>query len=331
MPVKLEAVDGVPEAPRKKKYVASIWSRTAEVEPDLATLVLELERQLERKIWLLVHSGEDERWDQISEEVYHGFRDKKNEILSNEKVGLLIHSPGGQASYAYQIARLFQRRTGDFLTIVPCYAKSAATLMAIGGSQIMMGSEAELGPLDVQVYDGDKEEWGSALNAVQSLERLNAYALSAFDQAMLLLASRTRKKSDSLMPLALKFATSIVKPLVEKIDTIDLTRKSRELKVAEDYAIRLMRGNYSRDDAARIASNLVARYSTHGFVIDSTEAGKEGASSGNPINLGLNVTEAAGEIEALFTKLVPQLERTSIIGKVMEKGSEQEDGQKSAA
>ena len=73
--------------------------------------------------------------------------------------------------------RLFQRRTDEFYTVVPIYAKSAATLMVLGGKEIVMGMEAELGPLDVQLYDEDKDDFDSALNAVQSLERLNAYAL----------------------------------------------------------------------------------------------------------------------------------------------------------
>ena len=79
-------------------------------------------------------------------------------------------------------------------------------------------------PLDVQLYDEDKDDFDSALNAVQSLERLNAYALTAFDQAMQLFLSRINKKPDSLMTNALEYAAGIVRPLVEKIDTIDLTR-----------------------------------------------------------------------------------------------------------
>ena len=56
------------------------------------------------------------------------------------------------------------------------------------------------------------------------------------------------------MPQALQYATSIVSPLVDKIDTIELTRKSRELRVAEEYAKRVMRAYYSPVEYTTIAS-----------------------------------------------------------------------------
>ncbi len=113
--------------------------------------------------------------------LYHGFLEKKADIALKDRVGLLIRSPGGQINWAYKIVRLFQRRTEEFFTIVPFYAKSAATLIALGGKQIIMGSEAELGPLDVQLWNEETEEYSSALDAVQAFERLNSYALTAFD------------------------------------------------------------------------------------------------------------------------------------------------------
>ncbi len=315
MPPKVEPLS-VPTA-AKKAYRASIYPKKDAVDPELAELILQLEVLLERKLWVLIQTGDD-RWSEISHKVYCGFREQKKEIADKERVGLLLHSPGGEASSAYKIVRIFQRRSEEFITVVPCYAKSAATLMALGGKEILMGSEAELGPLDVQLYDQDKDDWESALNAVQSLERLNAYALAAFDQAMQLLVPRTRKKLDVLMPQALEYAISIVKPLVEKIDTIDLTRKSRELKVAEDYAVRLMRPYYSHADAQRIASNLVQRFSTHEFVIDSAEAGSEGESFGRPINLGLKIAETPLAVEALFSKMESLLDRGTVIGRITE-------------
>jgi ClpP class serine protease len=81
--------------------------------------------------------------------LYKGFLERKDEILPKERVVLLLHSPGGHINWAYKIVRLFQKRTDEFFTIVPLYAKSAATLIAIGGKQIIMGSEGKLGPLDV--------------------------------------------------------------------------------------------------------------------------------------------------------------------------------------
>jgi len=308
-------------APAPKKYRATIYPKNREIQAPFAELIAQLEQLLDRKIWVLINHGRDDNdpWDEVGAILYHGFREQKAEIIPDQKVGLLIHSPGGQARSAFEIVRLFQRRTREFVTLVPLYAKSAATLITIGGHPIYMGSEAELGPLDVQMYDEDRETWDSALNAVQSFERLNAYALTAYDQAMQLFVARTGKKPQMLMPLALQYATSIVGPLADKIDTFEVTSKSRELKVAEDYAVRVMRPNYPEAIARGIARNLVERYSTHGFVIDRSEAGTGPGGRASPFHLGLNLAKVSPEIEAVFTRLTPYLETPGpIAGQIVE-------------
>ena len=78
-----------------------------------------------------------------------------------------------------------------------------------------------MGPLDVQMRDRDREEYGSALDAVQSLERLNAFSLAAIDQLMIMMVERTGKRMDTLLPLVFNYATSFVRPLLDKIDTVD--------------------------------------------------------------------------------------------------------------
>jgi hypothetical protein len=287
------------------------------VDSEFAECVAELETALDAQIWLLIQNGSG-RMDEITAFAYEVFRASKSKITAGKRVGLLVHSPGGSAPFAYKIARLFQRRTEDFFTIVPLYAKSAATLLALSGREIIMGRDSEIGPLDVQLYDPNREDWDSALNAVQSIERLNAYALSALDQAMLLFLSRMSKRTDVLLPTALNYALGIVQPLLNKIDTVELTRKSRDLKVAEDYAIRLMKPNYPPEIYLRISSALVEKYSTHDFVIDRDEAGGQGDIDDRPPLLGLNIEAPSDAVEMLFDRLTPCLERGTIIGRIEE-------------
>jgi hypothetical protein len=184
-----------------------------------------------------------------------------------------------------------------------------------------MGMDAEIGPLDVQIYDTERDEWDSALNAVQSFERMNAYALTAFDQAMIFFSARTGKKPAILMPLALQYATNLVTPMVDKIDTLEVTGKARELKVAEDYAIRIMRPNYTQPIAQTIARNLVERYSTHGFIIDKAEAGTPKPARSSAFNLGLNVIDPSQQVEEIFTRFTPySCKAGPIIGRIVEVG-----------
>jgi hypothetical protein len=308
-------------APTPKRYYASISGKPSDPLPDgFVVVIRKLETALKAPLWLLIQNGEMSSMDSA---VYVGFRDARLEIEENRPVALLVESPGGQAEFAYKIARLFQRRASAFTVVVPQWAKSAATLLTLGGSRIVMGRDAELGPLDVQIFDPDKEEYDSALNAVQSLERLNAFALTAMDQVMQLLLLRTRKKSDVLLPMVFDHTTKFLRPLLEKIDTIELTRKSRDLKVAEQYAVRLMKNaGYSWSEAGRIARALVERFPTHGFVIDRQEAeAKEVMSTPGATEmhgLGLKLSPADPDMDKIIDELIPYMDSLNAIGTLKE-------------
>lgn len=64
----------------------------------------------------------------------------------------MINSPGGDANAAEKLLTMCRQRfTKSFTVIVPNYAKSAATMIALGSDKIMMGYLAELGPIDPQL------------------------------------------------------------------------------------------------------------------------------------------------------------------------------------
>lgn len=66
-------------------------------------------------------------------------------------IDLLIHSPGGFGEVAEKIVQMCRSCcTESFRVIVPNYAKSAATMIALGGDAIVMGDRSELGPIDPQ-------------------------------------------------------------------------------------------------------------------------------------------------------------------------------------
>jgi len=310
--------------PSPRRYYASIFpGPEVAVDDQLVSLVKRLESILEIPIWLLVQDGEArDPFGDIDRDVFTGFRNRYKEIEDKKPVGLLIESPGGDAHLAYQIARLFQRRASQFTVIIPRCAKSAATLVALGATELIMGRDAELGPLDVQMLDPEREEIGSALNAVQSLERLNAFSMAAVDQLMPLLIRRTGRKIDTLLPMVLNYVVNFVKPLLEKIDAVDYTKKSRELKVAEQYAIRLMKSRYTWLKAKAVAGSLVEKFPTHGFVIDRDESsayenvGAPGATE--KFGLGLSIKGGTPETENILSELVPVLDGLTVIGRLKE-------------
>ena len=73
-------------------------------------------------------------------------------------------------------------------------AKSAATLLAVGSEEIVLSQHGELGPLDAQIFETEREVPMSALDEVQALERLHTFWLESVDRAMMMLVGRTGKK-----------------------------------------------------------------------------------------------------------------------------------------
>lgn len=309
-----------PKAPVQKVTFASVFptQRSGKTLPEpFVRQIRKLEGVMKMPVWMMIQNGDaDYCCSSICVHALKGIEANRTRIKEGQPVALLIDSPGGNAHYAYSIARMFQRRT-NFTAIVPRYAKSAATLLALGASRLILGRDAELGPLDVQMADREREDIGSALDAVQSLERLNVFSLTAIDQLMLVMAERTGKKLDTLLPLVFEYATDFVRPLLEKIDTVDYTKKSRELKVAEEYAVRLMKRHYPVKVAKQIAAHLVERYPTHGFVIDREEAMSVKA-QGETYGLGLKIEYPSEGLEEVFLQLQPYLDSLSVIGTLEE-------------
>ena len=192
-------------------------------------------------------------------------------------IAVILDSPGGDPRCAYQMASAIKKVCGNYVTIVPRYAKSAATLFSLGSATILLAQRAELGPLDMQIRDNDDESQRSVLEYVQSLERLEAFALRLIDDTMQVLLQRTKKKVGTLLPHVMKFSTDLVRPLFENVDVVQYTQMARLHKVVEDYAIRLMTSDVrDREQAEEIAHRLTSDYSDHGYVIDFSEAEQVG-------------------------------------------------------
>lgn len=109
-------------------------------------------------VWFLIQEGGYRRFQDLDYATKKAFCCSKSGLPENEKIALVVDCPGGDAKVGYQIARFIKKRCGGFTVLVPEYAKSAATLLSLGADKIIMGKNAELGPLDTQVYDSDREQ-----------------------------------------------------------------------------------------------------------------------------------------------------------------------------
>lgn len=297
-------------APQKRYTVGFNAGKGAKVPDTFAKIALEFEQSLGVPLFLLMNGapvGENNNMPTLGEATRWPFFVNQYELPST-RIALLIQSPGGNPQAAYQIARLLNKRCGGFCAIIADYAKSAATLLALGADQILMADQAELGPLDAQIIDFDREQRVPALDEVQALDRLFATSITAVDDAMTLLTQRTLRRTDAILPHAVRFVADMMRPLFEKIDAVQYSQRSRMLKVAEEYAVRLLNPHYSPQDAQQIATHLVTNYPDHGFVIDHDEAR----------NVGLKIVAPTDDQAKLLHAMVPYLRTYNAIGRVSE-------------
>lgn len=66
-------------------------------------------------------------------------------------IDLIVHTPGGLALAATQIASALAKHKAPVRVIVPHYAMSGGTLIALAADEIVMDTNAVLGPLDPQL------------------------------------------------------------------------------------------------------------------------------------------------------------------------------------
>ena len=69
---------------------------------------------------------------------------------------LILHTPGGMAEAAHTIVDYLRSKFGEIDAVVPTYAMSAGTMIALGCDRIIMGRQSQLGPTDPQLIIGNR-------------------------------------------------------------------------------------------------------------------------------------------------------------------------------
>jgi len=71
--------------------------------------------------------------------------------LKNDKLDLIIHSPGGSLEATEQIVNYLRAKYNHIRAIIPHSAMSAATMLACACDEIVMGKQSAIGPIDPQI------------------------------------------------------------------------------------------------------------------------------------------------------------------------------------
>ncbi|WOT06175.1 SDH family Clp fold serine proteinase [Shewanella youngdeokensis] len=177
-----------------------------------------------------------------SDKIYRAVSD-----LDNKKdILMFIESGGGQIEPAYLISKTCKRLAkSKFVISIPRRAKSAATLISLGATELHMGLLSQLGPIDPQ-FNGFPA-LGLA-NAVEKIAEMTAKHPTASDM--------------------------FAQYLNANVSIRDLGYFERINESATQYAIRLLNGKTLPDSKTceELADHFTNHYKDHGFVIDSDEA-----------------------------------------------------------
>lgn len=92
---------------------------------------------------------------QLPEGIGHTDADDISEIidgLSTRSIDLIIQTPGGMVDAVEKLVIVLKSRLDSYRVIVPSLAKSGGTVIAMSASEILLGVNSELGPVDPQMF-----------------------------------------------------------------------------------------------------------------------------------------------------------------------------------
>ncbi len=118
-------------------------------------------------------------------------------------IDLILHTPGGLVLASEQIAKALCKRPGKVTVIIPHYAMSGGTLIALAADEIMMDPNAVLGPVDPQV---------GSYPASSIINVLEAKPLPEIDDQTVILADVSRKAIAQVKGLVTAIASSHMAP-----------------------------------------------------------------------------------------------------------------------
>jgi len=96
---------------------------------------------------------------QIGRDDTVGFVDLLHNLRPGDQVDLMLHTIGGDIDEAEKLIRLLRAQVGeagDIRVVIPDYAKSAGTIIALGANSILMSTSSELGAIDPQFHLKDE-------------------------------------------------------------------------------------------------------------------------------------------------------------------------------
>ena len=227
----------------------------------------------------------------IGDDAVRPFFDVLRELDPAEKLDLFIYSRGGAIEVPWRIASALRQYATNWNILIPFRANSAATLLALGADEIVLGRHGELGPIDpilsIQRRTGvPGHPDGTPVDDTINVEDVMAYLRFVREQVGLTDQSAL---AESLGRLA------------ERLDAVGLGSVYRTRSHIRDVAHRMLTSRQTPPNdrvMETIVETLATRVYAHGHAIGFSEAR----------DIGLPVVEAEDDLEVAMWALLCKYE-----------------------
>ena len=197
------------------------------LEASRRRLIAQIERKRRSRVILLAHRQETMSFLGFPLMRYIDVNDSEEVIRAirltdpSVPIDIVLHTPGGLVLAATQIASAINRRKGKVTALVPHYAMSGGTLIALAADEIILSDHAVLGPVDPQ---------------------LGQYP------AVSLLKAVEQKSKDRILDETLILADQAKKAITQVRETVrELLRGKYPDPVVENLAVTLSEGRWTHD------------------------------------------------------------------------------------
>ena len=217
----------------------------------------------------------------IAEDAVRHVVEHLRRLGSPEKLDVFLYSRGGSMDIPWQLVSSFRNASKEWSVLIPFRAHSAATLVVLGADDIVMGPQAQLGPIDPTLT----QITPSGINQV-SVEDVMAFIdfmrqrIGLSDQAAL---------------------TNGLANLIHGVDAVTLGAVYRTHSHIRDVAGKIIQSRSNPPSSIvqdKIISTLAEKVYAHGHAISLTEAQ----------SLDLPVVEPSPQLEKLMWELLVEYE-----------------------
>lgn len=226
---------------------------------DRKRVITEIEKLRDSRVLSYVTGDRSPTPAQISDDAVRPIYEQLRKMGHVPRLDIFLYSRGGAIDVPWRIATALRTAADEWNILIPFRANSAATLLALGADEIILGRQGELGPIDPimsRVVPGQ----GTPVQDQVNVEDIMAYV------------KFTRERAGLSDQQALVMGLS---KLTDRVDAVTLGSAYRTHSHIRDVARRMLlsRSNPANEqDTATIIETLAERVYAHGHAIGLRDA-----------------------------------------------------------